>query len=176
MNKEMKRNSVFITLLFFSFTLLFAAPDSDFHKRGHKNFHGKRMMKEDGEFRLLYVRAAAVPGYYNFGVVFSQPVNPDSITSDNFLMNGNIIPLENIRFSKNYRTVDFFVKADALILPGRNNTAYDNTRLNEQIEPDELIIKDIESISGKKTEPVVIKNFQINKEYRMMKKKPQLPE
>jgi len=151
----MKRNLFLFTILIFSFSMLFAVPDPAFPKKGHKNFHGKRMMEEDTEFRLLFIRAIEFPESFNFGLVFSQPVNPESINSETLLLNGNVIPIGNIRFSKNYRTVDFFVDKKAALFT------------NENIE---LIVKDVESINGNKIEPVLIKNFQPETDYKMMRK------
>jgi len=155
MKLEMKRKLVLLTLLFFSFSTLVAAPGYDFHKKGHKNFHGKRMMEEDGEFYLLFVEAKEIPDFYNFKFVFSQPVNPKSLENENFLLNGNEIHFEKIRFSKNYMAIDF------LITPEAANFAEDNN---------DLLIKGIESINGNIIEPVVIKNFQIEKDYKLMRK------
>jgi len=155
MNKEMKRKLVFLTLLFFSFAILFAAPGPGFPERGHKNFHGKRIWEDASEFHLLFVEAKKFPGIYNFKFVFSQPVNPISLGNENFFLNGNEIHFEKTRFSKNYIVVDFLIDSEAVDLTEENN---------------ELIIKNLESINGIKLEPVVIKNFQADKEYKLMRK------
>jgi len=155
MKIEMKRTLVLFTLLFFSFSMLCAVPGPDFPKRGHKNFHGKRMMEEDVDFRLLFIKATKLNDFYNFGLVFSQPVNPESINTENFILNGKVIPLENIRFSKNYRTVDFFVDEKTVLWTDANM---------------DLVIKDVESIRGNIIEPVVINNFKFENDYKLIKK------
>lgn len=113
------------------------------------------MVQEDSEFRLLVLTTENNNESCNFELIFSQPVNPDSINSENFVINGKIIPLENLRFSKNYRTVDFFIETASFQLTEENV---------------ELIIKDIESINGNKIETVTIPNLQSEKVYRLQKK------
>lgn len=156
MNFRMKRRLVFKIFLLFSLPMLFAAPEYGMHKKGHKNFHGRRMMNEEGGFTLLYLKTNQLPESYNFELIFSEPVDPESINEENFLLNGNQIQLEKLRLSKNYRAIDFFVNST----PSNMMEGYS-----------ELLIKDIKSINGKIIEPVLIENFQLGQEYPFLKKR-----
>jgi len=113
------------------------------------------MLEEDDKCFVLFIKATEFPDCDSFKIVFSQPVNPESINDDNFLLNGNKINPKKIMFSKNYRIIDFIADFDNSVWLEENN---------------ELIVKDIESISGNKIEPVIIKNFQIEKDFKLMKK------
>lgn len=157
MNIEMKRKLVLLTLLFFSFSLLCAqpAPGPGFHKKGYRNFHGRRMMEESSEMHLLFVKAKELPDIYCFKFVFSQPVNPESMNTDSFLVNGNEIHFEKMRLSKNYREIDFIVHSE--------NADWFEENM-------ELTVKEIESITGNKMEPVVIENFELDEDYKLIKK------
>ena len=119
----------------------------------HRNFHGKRMIDEDIDFQLMFIKATKTPNSVLFELIFTKPVNPETVSKDNFLFNGKTLSVKLIRFSKNYRAINYFIEHNDF---SPADQAFD------------LEIKNIESIGGEITKAVKFKNFRTDEEYRYL--------
>lgn len=172
----MKKRIILFTLLIFSSFAVFAEPPAPpmslppppakGPRMNHRNFHGKRMIDEEIDFKMIFVKATNTPNNIFFELIFTQPVNPQSVTEENFLINGKTLPIKMIRFSKNYRSVHCFIDQEAFLTQVTRGQTSNDT----QGQTFDLEIKNIESIKGDTIEPVEFKSFHTDEEYRYLRR------
>ncbi len=93
----MNKIKFFFLITFLAFCSVFYAQDSSNTASDSQSFHGKRMSSDQANFEVVFIsteREGILLG-------FSKPVNPQSFTAEDILLNGNPLAKDTeLKFNK----------------------------------------------------------------------------
>lgn len=147
-------------VLFFSAVFLFAAPplppgppppDRPRVNKNHKNFNGKRFPNEDMEFKSVIIRTFDISDMILLEVLFNNPIDSNSITSESIQIDCEPVDLNQLRFSKTRQSFRYLFPKSSL-KNGNESFMFE--------------IKNIKSVGGKEMASVELKDCAVASEYR----------
>ena len=160
---------LFCLVLFFSAVYVFAEPPMppDFRpkvpgqenfrpgphnpKRNYRNFHGKRFINEEREFKAVVIRSFDISDVFLIEVLFNGPIESNSLQPECIKFNDVPVDLNRLRFSKNRNSI-------RMVFPKEAFSGSEETFSFE--------LRKIKSISGNEIIPVTFKKCQFSSEYR----------
>lgn len=130
----------------------FPSPPPGPRKPGkHKNFHGKRFIDENRDFKVVIIRTFDISDMILMEVLFNGPVDSESIHSDCIKVNHTPVDFNQLRFSKNRSSFRFILSKAVL---------------NEDKDSFLFEMEKIKSINGNEMPSVELKNCTLSSEYR----------
>lgn len=160
---------LFCLLLFFSAVYVFAElpvppefrpkvpgqenfrPEPHNPKRNYRNFHGKRFINEDREFKAVVIRSFDISDVFLIEVFFNCPIESNSLQSECIKINDMPVDLNQLRFSKNRNSI-------RMVFP---KETFNKGEVTFSFE-----LRKIKAINGNEIIPVTFNNCQFSSEYR----------
>lgn len=154
----MKKILTVLTIFIFSLAV-YSAPSANGNVNRNGNslqadadymiYHGKKLPSENSSgFRLLEVRTSFSDGKTSVSLLFTSQINPSSVSSSCFSLNGRTLSGLHYKFSKDGMNLQ-------LTLP------------NEEIKT--LLIRNIQSYNGSKMRDETFSRLEKNARYRYSK-------
>lgn len=125
-----------------------AHPDA---KRYYRNFHGKRFTAENRDFKAVIIRTFEISDVILIEVLFNNPIDSESITSECVMVNNIPAELNQIRFSKNRKSFRYI---------------FPKEKLSDGTDIFLFNLKNIKSINGNEMIAVELKDCDCSCEYR----------
>lgn len=154
------KKTLIVLLLSFFVAFLFANPPMPRHekfesRRDYRNFHGKRFVDRDKDFKPVIVKFLEIPEEFIIEVVFNSPIAPESIQCKCIMINDVSIDSPYLLFSKRRNAFRFTVPKE--IIESRDNGL-------------SLNISGIRSVNGTLMKPVEFKDCVFISEYRFFER------